>query len=268
MQNQWLLIAGGAFWSANLLAAGIWLGFRLARHRQSVESPNEPTKPKADNREPWPPLGDALRAGVAQSEVAAEKARRLSTLCEGPSPAPVQALAPAIRDLTGAVLTLHAQVASMYTVFTTFWRAESLVEELRRGPHNQGDAAADLLGRRSKGHRLSGMRFPYPCRQWAAPCVEGRLPDAGDFFQVQCQELDQDGIAVYVDGLLPAEKVVISLGSDEGLVFMLARVISEHAQPADKPGKYLLECRFIQRLAEQNYSLPPLAAGVSSSKPR
>ena len=96
----------------------------------------------------------------------------------------------------------------------------------------------------------SSLRFPYPQRQWMAPCFRGRLPSVDDFGLVECQELFGDGISFHLESPCQAETLVISLGTRTTMIFMLARVVSRSDQPEAAPSKCLVECRFIRRVRE------------------
>lgn len=258
MGSGWLLLTCAVLWTINSLGVGVWLGYWVARHRQADEPADDKITPGPSDDDRWSPLAGAVAKGVSQAGAAARKAEWLSSICEETS-APPRALVAAIRDLTSAVRDLHLQVGSIFAAFELLRaprRAGGEIPLLSGYPRGEARAEIDLIGRRRRtGHELPLplMRFPYPCRQWVAPCIDGELPAPRRFFQVQCRDLDRDGIAFYVDSLLAAETFVISLGSRDGLTFMLARVLSEHAQLGDQPGKYLLECRFIRRVEEETY---------------
>jgi hypothetical protein len=256
MANGWLLLAGGIFWTLNSLGAGVCLGHWLARQRQPTPSPDGATAPdgRADEHDRWSPLAGEVARGVAQAGAAVRKAEWLSAVCEETAPKPPATIRTAVRELTGAVRNLHVQIGSIFAAFQSLRDVQPDNEDsspLAGIPH-EIRAGIELIGRR---RRLGGFepppprsRFPYHCRQWVAPCPGGRLPSAREFFPVQCRHLDGDGVAFYVDNVLPAEKFVISLGSGDSLIFMLARVISEHSQPAGAPGRYMLACRLLQRI--------------------
>lgn len=255
MGSSWLLLAGAVFWTVNSFGVGVWLGFRLARHRQPAPCiDGERVPPHRDDRgEHWSPISDELAEGVSKAGAAVRKAEWVSALCEETSTVP-RTLVAAARDLTHAVRDLHLQIGSIFAAFDALrGRHQPAEPPLLSGyPCGQTAGVVDLPGRaRRPPNGDSSMRFPYPCRQWVAPCIAGQLPASGDFFEVQCHDLDKDGITFYVQSMLPAETFVISLGSHDDLSFMLARVMSEHALPAGQPGKYLLECRFLQRLEQE-----------------
>jgi hypothetical protein len=113
--------------------------------------------------------------------------------------------------------------------------------------HSEADLAYDA---EQPGASTSSLRFPYPQRQWMAPCVRGRLPSADDFVAVQCQELFGDGISFHMESSCQAETLVISLGTSATMIFMLARVVSRQARSEAAPSSVLVECRFIRRVRE------------------
>jgi hypothetical protein len=98
----------------------------------------------------------------------------------------------------------------------------------------------------------ASIRFSYQQRQWAAPCVGGRLPEADDFVPVECYELFGNGVSFYSDSPSATETVVVALGTYEEMIFMLARVMKEVSQRPSAPAAYLLECQFIRRVHENS----------------
>ncbi|HVX15201.1 MAG TPA: hypothetical protein VHC22_28670 [Pirellulales bacterium] len=98
----------------------------------------------------------------------------------------------------------------------------------------------------------SAIRFSYQQQQWAAPCVDGRLPTADDFAPVECYELFGNGVSYYSDSPSATETVVVALGTDDEMIFMLARVMKEVSQRSSAPAGYLLECQFIRRVHENS----------------
>jgi hypothetical protein len=124
---------------------------------------------------------------------------------------------------------------------------DPLQQVLRRLPSSPevwpGDAA-------SSASRASSLRFSYRQRQWAACCPKGRLPEPDDFATVECHELFGDGVSFFSDSMCSTETIVVTLGTHDRMVFMLARVMSEVSQPGGSPAAYLVNCRFIRRVRE------------------
>jgi hypothetical protein len=210
--------------------------------------------------------------GVAQAGAAVRKAEWLSAVCEETAPKPAAAIRTAVRELTGAIRNLHVQIGSIFAAFDSLRSTRPADDETPLAGYPRGDVRAgiDLIGRR---RRLGAFepppprsRFPYHCQQWVAPCLGEQLPTPRDFFPVQCRHLDGDGVAFYVDNLLPAETFVISLGSGDGLIFMFARVISEHAQPAGARGRYMLECRLLRRIEAGAYAWNGATGAIESGE--
>jgi hypothetical protein len=276
MASGWLLLTGGALWTLNSLGAGIWLGHWLARHNLFSSPPEESDPPKvadvpeghAGNHEGWSPLATEVARGVAQAGAAVRKAEWLSSVCDETEIKPTSTIRTAVRELTGAVRGLHVQIGSIFAAFESLRAAREPVEEFPPAPFLRDGARGgiDLVGRRRRWGGFEPppppVRFPYPYRQWVAPCIDEQLPAAGDFFPVQCRHLDKDGVAFYVDNLLPAETFVISLGVHGNLTFMLARVLSEHAQPAGAQGAYMLECRLLKQVERGMYVWNPQTAAI------
>ena len=281
MASGWLLLTGGAFWTLNSLVAGVWLGHRLARHNLLSSPAEEPEPPKAaafpdgqvkngdaKNHDELSPLADEVARGVAEAGAAVRKAEWLSAVCDEAAVKPTSTIRTAVRELTGAVRSLHHQIGSIFAAFELLRAERQPVEESATHPRDGARRGIDLVGRRK---RLGGfeppappIRFPYPCREWIAPCTDEQLPSASDFFPVQCRHLDKDGVAFYVDRVLPAETFVMSLAANGGLTFMLARVLSEHAQPPDTQGTYMLECRFLKHIERGAYTWNPATAAIEA----
>jgi hypothetical protein len=281
MASGWLLLTGGALWTFNSLGAGVWLGHWLARHSLLSSPSEDPLEVKsvpnghAKNGQPknldeWSPLAGEVARGMAQAGAAVRKAEWLSSVCDETELKPTSTIRTAVRELTGAVRTLHQQIGSIFAVFESLrdQREAAGQHPLAAYPLDRARGGIDLVGRR---RRLGGfepppppVRFPYPCREWVAPCVDERLPAEGDFFPVQCRHLDKDGVAFYVDRVLPAETFVISLGNTGRQTFMLARVLSEHAQPAGADGAYMLECRFVKHIGRGVYAWNPVKGVIEA----
>jgi hypothetical protein len=279
MASGWLLLTGGALWTLNSLGAGVWLGHWLARHNLLSAPPAEPELPTvaavpageskngdAKNHEVLLPLADEVARGVAQAGAAVRKAEWLSSVCDETELKPTSTIRTAVRELTGAVRGMHVQVGSIFAAFESLRAGRQVAEELMPYSRDGAGGGIDLVGRRK---RLGGfepppppVRFPYPCREWVAPRIDERLPAGSDFFPVQCRHLDKDGVAFYVDRVLPAETLVISLVADGSQTFMLARVLSEHAQPPGAQGAYMLECRFVKHIEPGTYTWNPAAEAI------
>jgi hypothetical protein len=270
MVSGWLLLAGGAFWTLNSLGAGVLLGHWLARHRLP-ERPDDESPPAgpANQHDRWSPLAGEVARGVAQAGAAVRKAEWLSSVCDEASPKPPATIRTAVRELAGAVRNLHVQVGSIFAAFESLRSARPANEGLPLPADFALDeplTAIDLIGRRRRLGAFEPppppMRFPYHCRQWVAPCLGDQLPPAKEFFPVQCRHLDKDGVAFYVNCVLPAETFVISMGTEDDITFMFARVLSEHAQPPGAQGKYMLQCRFVRHIEPGIYIWNPVTGAI------
>ena len=67
---------------------------------------------------------------------------------------------------------------------------------------------------------------------------------------VECRELFGDGISFYSEEAWETETLVITLGTPDTMIFMLARVMSQVPQSAEEAAGYQLECQFIRRIRE------------------
>jgi len=109
------------------------------------------------------------------------------------------------------------------------------------GRHQLGDST---LGLESK-------RNPYDCLQCAVPwCEDEPLPAPHRFETVRCHEISVSGISFFWPEEPEFSKVVISIGSRDKQVFMVAEVRQHKAVYKHQQVAYLVTCQFVRRLDE------------------
>jgi CheY-like chemotaxis protein len=93
------------------------------------------------------------------------------------------------------------------------------------------------------------LRFPYSVQQWVAPYIHARDPETEDFVLIECNEIHTGGVSFCSPDPCEFDELVITLGSDDARLFMLATV-TERNLADDRHGenRYLLECQFVRRL--------------------
>lgn len=92
-------------------------------------------------------------------------------------------------------------------------------------------------------------RFPYPVRQWAAPCAADTAPDVNDFISVECQELDKNGVRFQSAQQYDSDEWIVALGSGKRTLFVLSQV-DDRELALDSHGcqVQVLDCRFVRRV--------------------
>jgi len=96
--------------------------------------------------------------------------------------------------------------------------------------------------------RRTQDRQAFACRQWIAPLVEGGMPPASAFQEVECRDISTGGFS-YVTRTVPStEKLSVRLGKAEGWVFLTAGVV--HCRPCDTDNgpAFLIGCKFLGRV--------------------
>jgi len=109
------------------------------------------------------------------------------------------------------------------------------------GRHRLGDST---LGLESK-------RYPYDCLQRAVPWSEGEpFPAPHRIETVRCHDISVSGISFFWPDEPGFSKVVISIGSGEKQVFMVAEVRQHKAVYKHQQVAYLVGCQFVRRLED------------------
>lgn len=96
--------------------------------------------------------------------------------------------------------------------------------------------------RRSPRHEY---RFP----QLIAPYEGEKLPERGDFYEVDCRDLSSGGIALYLSRPPMFETLVVALGRPPQLRYVTAKVA--RVEPIKEEGQdlYVVGCRFTGKVA-------------------
>jgi len=109
-------------------------------------------------------------------------------------------------------------------------------------------------GRHRLGNSTLGLesrRYPYDCLQRAVPwCEDEPLPTQHRFETVRCHDISVSGISFFWPDEPEFSKVVISIGSSDKQVFMVAEVRQHKAVYKHQQVAYLVGCQFVRRLED------------------
>jgi len=72
--------------------------------------------------------------------------------------------------------------------------------------------------------RRRRRRHPFVCDQWIAPQRDGRLPEAGEFFEVHCRDLNASGISFLLPEPPEFREFVVALSAPPATVYLEALV--------------------------------------------
>jgi len=98
---------------------------------------------------------------------------------------------------------------------------------------------------------LESKRYPYDCLQRCVPWCEDEPSPAPHLIKtVRCHEISVSGISFFWPDEPEFSKVVISIGSRDKQVFMVAEVREHKAVYKHQQVAYLVSCQFVRRLEE------------------
>lgn len=162
---------------------------------------------------------------------------------------------------------VHAAEAIARLLSTKVSRAESWAQDIAslRGqgaprdipPEGEGAAGADeVLGdlgdlEKANGsgkNRRSSKRLPFQHWQRIAPIYGGVLPTLQQFFKVECCDLSNGGVSLYVASRPLFNSLVVALGAPPDERFFTARVVRVTPQARDGREVYQLGCQFMGRV--------------------
>ncbi len=116
------------------------------------------------------------------------------------------------------------------------------------------DTISDLLAEQNAIHgdeRRDGARRNYACIQLLAPYDANHLPLQEDFRQVQCRDLSPRGFSFVSYRQPTTDHVVVALGTVP-FKFFVAKIIHSGLSESELSQNYLVGCRFVRRLTEQD----------------
>ncbi len=96
--------------------------------------------------------------------------------------------------------------------------------------------------------RRTQPRHKFPRVQSIAPYVAGRFPAADEFREVQCRDINSGGISFWLPSPLECSSLVVALGNDDTLKYLLAEVAHTSAVQRGDKTAYLVGCRFTGRV--------------------
>ena len=91
-------------------------------------------------------------------------------------------------------------------------------------------------------------RRPFRYKQFIAPFVGSRTPEAHDFFDVQGYDISSDGFSFLTSDLPGFDKLIIALGAPPQATFLSARVVNIEEMSEQDDLRYHVNCEFIMRL--------------------
>jgi len=96
--------------------------------------------------------------------------------------------------------------------------------------------------------RRVNARHRFPRIQWIAPYINGKLPTAEMFFEIQCRDLNAGGFSFWLPSPPDFTSLVVALGAGDDLRYLTAEVA--HTTKIDRKGHsvYLVGCRFRGRV--------------------
>jgi len=125
-----------------------------------------------------------------------------------------------------------------------------------------GTAAADpILSANSGAERRRSFRRAYRYRQAIAPMTSGAMPARWEFFEVDCWDLSLGGIAFFLDRSPNFESLVVALGRPPALSYLTARVVRVAHMEQHGRMRYLVGCRFLERVPGWPLVRPPSTGG-------
>ncbi len=106
------------------------------------------------------------------------------------------------------------------------------------------DATENKPGREMRAH----ARKAFPFRQLVAPVKSDLMPWPDDFIEVECSDISQSGISLFLKLPPCFKELIVCLGPDTSQTLMLAQVVRvQEVDSADRHG-YIVGCRFVERV--------------------
>ncbi len=123
--------------------------------------------------------------------------------------------------------------------------AETITDSPATESVSAGDQASDTGGI----DRRQRQRRPYPFKQAIAPIVDGKIPAAQDFIDVQCHDISAGGFSFLSVGPPASDSFVIVLGQPPNVTHVTAQVV--HVRRVEQGGRrmYLIGCNYTGRIA-------------------
>lgn len=90
-------------------------------------------------------------------------------------------------------------------------------------------------------------RKAFPFRQMLAPIRDGEMPWPEDFIEVECRDISQSGISLFLKRPPSFQKFIICLGPKESEIRLYGSVV--RVQEIDCEGRhgFVVGCHFFQR---------------------
>ena len=95
--------------------------------------------------------------------------------------------------------------------------------------------------------RRNQKRRAYPYVQIVAPLVDGKLPDAGSFFEVRCHDISPGGFSFLVSQPTSDHDYVVAFGTPPALHYLTARVVHVTPYRHNDQDMFLVGCAYTGR---------------------
>jgi hypothetical protein len=92
--------------------------------------------------------------------------------------------------------------------------------------------------------RRATLRFPFVTTQRLCESLEYGVPDASQFYDIECQDLSQSGISFTLPARPTFHFAFLALGDPP--VYWVIKVVRTNPQ---SDGRYCVGCRFVRRVS-------------------
>jgi hypothetical protein len=99
-----------------------------------------------------------------------------------------------------------------------------------------------------KAEMRASPRMVFPFKQLVAPLIGGQMPWPEDFIEVECRDISQSGISLFLKRPPGYKELVICLGPDDSQIQMLAQVVRVQELESDDRHGFAVGCQFLRRM--------------------
>ncbi|MGQ9506105.1 MAG: PilZ domain-containing protein [Thermogutta sp.] len=107
--------------------------------------------------------------------------------------------------------------------------------------------------------RRRSPRYSFEAVEWVAPVKGATFPSLGDFVPIRCRDISKSGFSFWLDTPPDFQELIVRIQKGTNAVFVKAEVIHVTRHTASDSHKFLVGCRFTERLSVNSKSLltPP-----------
>ena len=91
-------------------------------------------------------------------------------------------------------------------------------------------------------------RKAFPFKQLVAPVRNNQMPWLGDFIEVDCMDISQSGISLFLKRPPSYKELIVCLGSGATQTRMLARIVRVQEIDCDGRKGFAVGCQFFKRV--------------------